>query len=54
MNQEFDRIIVTDQHDYFYDYELVSRYYQQLATFSLDMPQASQTWHVVVWAPIQK
>jgi hypothetical protein len=54
VNQQFDRIIVTDQHDYFYDYELISQYYQQITTFSLDMPQANQNWHVVVWVPIQK
>jgi hypothetical protein len=53
-NQEFDRIIVTDRHDYFYDYDLISRYYQQSATLSVDMPQADQKWHLIVWVPSPK
>ncbi len=55
-NQEFARIIVTDPGDFFYDNRnrnLVGRYYQQTAAFSLQMPQASQKWQLVIWEPIQ-
>jgi len=50
-NRQFDRIFTTNEYGNLIALELISKYYTQVDTLTIDMLQSHQTWTIGVWEP---
>ena len=53
-HRQFDRVFTTNDYGNLVDPKLISEYYIQVDTLTIDMPQAHQTWVIGVWEPQEK
>jgi len=47
----FDKIFTTENYGNLIDLDLISRFYVQIDSITIEMPQTHQTWTIGVWAP---
>jgi hypothetical protein len=50
-NHKFDRIFTTSEASNLIALDIISQYYVQVDTITINMPQAYQTWFIGVWEP---
>jgi hypothetical protein len=50
-NHKFDRIFTTEGYGNLIALDVISQYYVQVDTVTIDMPQTDQTWVIGIWEP---